>query len=122
MKELEIVKYTKDLREYSMPEGAAEFLRGLSIEEQMKYFRILETSDSPRFADYACTVTQSSNAKSLIVDEDIIVGVMIYDEYGSLCPCYIGERVCTFDSSDNNGAGYKSRTDYSKLIFVPEKN
>lgn len=118
MNSIKIINYTNDLGKYSLPEGVEAVLCGLSIEDQLKYFRVEVESDSctiePKTLENAYSVT------GIIVDNDIIVGVMMSDDCCISRPCYIGKCVCTWDSSDNNGSGYKSRTDFSYLVFLPD--
>ena len=118
MKSIKIVEHTKELGEFTMPNGAVELLKGKTIEEQMKFFAIQQYSTThPCFNS---SLTDSSDVKGLIVKDGVIVGVMINDWCSTDVPCYIGKYVCTWDASDNNGAGYKTREDNAMLIFLPE--
>lgn len=119
MREINVVEYTEKFGAYTMPEGAEDVLRALPIEEQTKYFAIEVTSS--KSSSYRDSLKSSYDTKSVIVNDGIIVGIMISNDYGRVVPCFIGETVCTWDSSDNNGAGYKSRTDYAKLLYVVPK-
>ena len=120
MREINTVEYTENYGDFTMPDGAQDALRALPFEEQMKYFAIEVTSS--KYSSRLETLKASSDTEALIVKDGIVVGVMISNEYGRQVPCFIGERICTWDSSDNNGAGYKCRTDYAKLLFVNPKN
>lgn len=120
MREINTVEYTEKLGDFTMPDGAQDALRALPLEEQMKFFAIEVTGSN--ISTYRDSLTSSFDTKSLIVNGGIIVGVMISNEYGISVPCFIGESICTWDSSDNNGAGYKCRTEYAKLLFVNPKN
>ena len=119
MDEINVVEYSEELGTFTVPEGAETLLRGLPLEEQIKFFAIAISSST--CSDREVTLYESYATKALIVKDGIIVGVMMSDDCCQLVPCYIGKSVCTWDASDNNGAGYKSRIDYSELLFVPQK-
>ena len=57
---------------------------------------------------------------ALIVKDGIIVGVMMKNHLGYERPCLAERCICTHSASDNNGAGYKTRSDYTYLLCVPE--
>ena len=57
---------------------------------------------------------------ALIVKDGILVGVMMCNDYGRDEPCFAEDRVCTYYADDNNGAGSKTRIDYTYLVCVPE--
>lgn len=114
MKEWSCVPYEEKFGAFSLPEGAEALLRGLSIAEQTKYF----------FTQTIITkvpLEKSSDVKALIVKDGIVIGVMMSDFACAPQPCFIGECICTWDSEDNNGAGYKSRTEYTSLLFLPSQ-
>ena len=113
MAKFNTVKYNESFGEYTMPEGAIECLSGLTINEQANYFYTV-TIINPISLD------KNSDVKALIVDNDIVVGVMLSNCIGQPTPCFIGQTICTWDSSDNNGAGYKTRTEYTKLYFTKD--
>ena len=119
MKDIKVIEHTEKLGSYTMPNGAEELLKGKTIEEQMKFFAIKQYSTSHLCFDN--TLTNSSDVKGLIVKDGIIVGVMVNDWACSDVPCYVNQCVCTWDASDNNGAGYKTREDNVKLVFLAEK-
>ena len=110
MAKFEIVAYESSMGEYTLPEGARERLAGLAPDAAAKCFYV-NADGVPRELD-ACR-----DVKSLIVDGDVVVGVMLSNEYGEPTPCFDGERVCTWNSSDNNGAGYKCRLEYTSLHY-----
>ncbi len=125
---MKIIKYKKDFGEYSFPEGFKEVLLGKSVEEQLKYFRITFMNwyyDTPwqdrRYIRGCVDVKESSDVKAIIVDEDIVVGAMIENEYCTDEPCFIDHGVCAWYARDNNGAGYKERIDYAFFMAVGEK-
>lgn len=111
MKELKIVEYKETLGNFSLPEGVFETLKGLPIEKQIEFFiaRVNGFIDLP--------LDRCLDVDSVIVKDGIIIGVMMRNDINVLQPCYIGDCVCTWDSEDNNGAGYKSRTEYTRLVF-----
>ena len=110
MANFKTVEYNEKFGEYSMPEGAIERLRGLSIDEQANYFYTVTIVNH-------IPLDKNSDVKALIVDDGIVVGVMLSDWSSYPTPCFVGKSVCTWDSEDNNGAGYKCRTEYTSLYF-----
>ena len=115
MKDLSITPYDSSLGEPSMPDGAESILSALPIEEQVKLFSVSINSSLGYVREVA--LTACPDFKSLIVKDGIVVGAMINDAGCIHVPCYIGKTICTWDAEDNNGAGYKSRTDYTTLLF-----
>ena len=113
MKELKITPWSGELGAYTLPAGARERLSPLSLEEQMRLFRT-------EINGVHVELTRNPDVLSLIVDGGITVGVMLSDDASQPTPCYIGDSVCTWDASDNNGAGYKVRMEYTSLILLEE--
>ena len=125
---MKIVRYVKEFGEYSFPEGFKDLLVGKSVDEQLNYFRISNgygfffepwrerKNSSARFL----RVENSCDVKAVIVDKDLVVGVMINDYQCTNVPCFIDKGVTTWDASDNNGAGYKERCECAIFIAVPE--
>ena len=107
----EIREYDEKMGEFTLPEGAAEKLRSLPIEQQAKLFRA-----SYGYSDIE--LEKAGDIKALIVKDGIIVGAMVSDWANYPTPCFIGKKVCTWDAEDNNGAGYKTRTEYLWFDFV----
>jgi hypothetical protein len=113
MKEWKIVDQAT-LGERPIDESIKSVLNGLSIEEQTKYYRTIT------YSSYI-ELEKSSDVDALIVQDGIIVGVMMIDCANYPTPCYAGETICTWDAEDNNGAGYKTRTEYTQLVFLPSE-
>lgn len=113
MNQPNIVAYEQSMGVYTMPAGARERLRALPIEKQMTLFCV--SNGWSRIP-----LEKSSDFKGMIVDDGVVVGVLLSDFACQSVPCFIGETVCTWDSEDNNGAGYKTRTEYTKLIYLPQ--
>ncbi len=119
MSELKLVEYDREKHgDYKLPEGAEELLSGKAVDEQVKLFSAYVTSSMMSCGYYP--LDKASDVKGLLVKDGTVVGIMVSDEYSVVRPCYVGESICTWDSSDNNGAGYKSRVDYIELVFTPE--
>ena len=122
-----IVAYQKSFGDYKLPDGLKEKLQGLPLEKQVDFFRTTEfwsfcnTGWTERRAQRGYVrVEDNSDVKGLIVDDGIIVGAMIQPYYGEPVPCFLDESVCTYYASDNNGAGYKEREDYTYFVAVSE--
>ena len=121
------VNYESRFGEYKMPSELYEQLKGLSIEEQLNYFRMSKSSiytntfwSSRTQTGNAHSVLDDENFRGVIVDKDIVVGVLIKDWCNYESSCLIDNCVCTYSSSDNNGAGYKERDDYTYFFAVPD--
>ncbi len=127
-------KYQLKFGEINFPEGFEEKLKGKTLEEQMKFYRITassRTADIPYGKLDAETIEESCYSLSeykaitgLIELDGILVGVrihswwdrvMMHEEDTSVLPY---QRVCTYYASDNDGSGYKEREDYAYLICV----
>ena len=119
-----IVNYEKSMGEYTLPDGLREKLVGLETEEQVKFFRTSgvrragKTGWTESSTCYGLTLDKDDDVRGIIVDDGIIVGVLLNDEIGNNVPCFINECVCTYSASDNNGAGYSYRDDYTYLVVV----
>ncbi|MBE6038426.1 MAG: hypothetical protein E7218_04405 [Anaerofustis stercorihominis] len=113
------------------PEGFLEKLKGKSLEEQMKYYRIVETVHTGRTAygeitkenynNYGYALEDYNELTALIVDDGVLIGVMIKsawrrEGYGTVALPY--DDICTYYASDNNGSGYSEREDYAHLCCV----
>ena len=126
---MQFVPYEQKMGEYTFPEGLKEKLAGLSLKEQMPFFctaeyRCFEKTGwtSRTEGAYLTPVEKSGEVKGLIVDDGIIVGARIRDEYGCEVNCFINQCVCTYSTEENNGAGYKTRDDYTYFVVVDQKN
>lgn len=126
---MKIVKYKESLGEYTLPEGFREQLDGLSIEEQLEYFRVSAVSTVEKTG--WGTQTQKSAYKRLseekrvtgiIVDGEIVVGAMIKDFLGYESSCFFNKRILVYSASDNNGAGYTEVEDYLYLVAIPKNS
>ncbi len=124
---MKIIEYKNEFGEYSFPEGFREVLEGKSVEEQLKYFRITFINwyyDTPwqdrRYRRGCVKIQENTDVRAIIVDNGVIVGAMIENEYCKDEPCFIDCGVCTWSASDNNGAGYKERIDYAFFMAVSE--
>lgn len=122
-----IVNYEEKFGKVNFPEGFEEKLSNLSVEEQMEYYRVTCFSKysvtdwkERTYEGSAVRLDRDSDVKALIVKGGILVGVMILDDCNREVPCLAEESVCTYYSSDNNGAGYKERIEYTYLICVSE--
>ncbi len=124
---MKTIAYEERFGEICFPEGFAEQLQGLTIEEQMEYYRTTcysvyaNTNWSERtYRGSAIRIEKDSDVTALIVKDGILVGIIILNDDRREVPCLAEERVCTYYASDNNGAGYKERIDYTYLICVPK--
>lgn len=122
-----IIPYEASFGPYTLPEGFAESLAGLTIEEQMNRYRLsLSRVDAMTgwrqrtSGTWYIRLDEVSDVRALIVHEGILVGVMLNDYRNIEIPCFADERVCTDYDEDNNGAGYKIRASYVYLLCVAE--
>lgn len=124
---MQIYQYEASMGEYGMPEELLALLQGKTHEEQSAYFRTSPTRTvsktnwgSQQVVGSLCPLWRDSDVLGLIVDGDIVVGVMMKNCIGGKTPCFLDACVCTYFASDNNGAGYTEREDYTYLTAVAE--
>ena len=124
---MKMINYETSMGEYKYPDGFKETLEGLSIEEQMLRFRTTTWSrhhnthwKSRTYARPYCHIDKDSNIRAIVVDKGFICGVIITDENGRDWFCMPEDYVCTYYASDNNGAGYKERMDFTHFVCVSE--
>ena len=124
---MEKVLYKEEFGKVFYPEGFEELIKGLTIEEQMNYFRTTSVSEYS-VTDYLsrtlkggyCHIDKDHDVKALIIKDGLIAGVMLVNDCGRIVPCLPEDSVCTYYADDNNGAGSKTRIDYTWLLCVPE--
>ncbi len=125
---MKIVEYRESFGEIKFPEGFEETLKGLSIEKQMDCYKTSSTSKfsmtgwRERTAQSYSSLERTPDVKALIVKDGIIVGVMMLNDCGREEACMPEDCVCTYYADDNNGAGSKTRIDYTYLVCVPCDN
>lgn len=122
-----IVPYEEAFGPYTLPEGFAETLKGLSIEAQMDRYRLsMNRTDAMTGwrqrtgGMWYVRLDEVRDVRALIVHGDALVGVMLEDYRGVEVPCFADERICTYYDCENNGAGYKTREDYVYLLCMAE--
>jgi len=120
-----IVPYEESFGRFSFPEGFAQTLEGLSLEEQIGRYRLsMNRTDAMTgwrqrtTGPWYVRLDEVSDVKALIVKDDLLVGIMLVDHNGRQVPCFAEERICTYYDEENNGAGYKTRADYVYLLCV----
>lgn len=101
-----------------------ELLQNKTVEQQMEHFYITESAKLSRLSYEEVTKGQLTeratklsdyNIIKLIMKNGIIVGVIV-NGYWGIEPLYVGESVCTYYASDNNGSGSNDREDNIYLI------
>ncbi len=107
-------EYEETMGAYSLPDGLKEKLSGLAIEEQAKFF-----CASYGYRDIP--LERVSDVKELIIKDGVIIGAMVSDWANYPTPCFLGQSICTWDAEDNNGAGYKTRTEYLTLKLAEKE-
>lgn len=130
-KEFDIVKYDEDRFGplNTQPEGFFEQLKGKPFEEQIAYYRYTfsyertrvyaggdETGTGPH--KYGGNLLSSSSVTGLIVkeDENLVVGVMLGEtDY------MLAGRAYSWETEDNNGAGYKTYSESESLTCIMVK-
>lgn len=129
---LKIYQYESKYGKYEIPEKLRELLKGKIIEEQLKHFKTTaylrianKTSfdmDINEYSDqHLNNVEDDEYVEGIIVDNEIVIGLMVNGWYKELRPCFLNNSVCTYSASDNNGAGYKEVEYYLYLVSVPVK-
>lgn len=123
---MNIVAYEEGFGAVNLPEGFEQLLKALTPERQTALYRTTRrysysvTGWSERTSeDGYRRLEEDSAVSALIVKDGIIVGVMMRNHLGYERPCLAERCICTYSASDNNGAGYKERADYTYLLCVP---
>lgn len=123
---MRIIEWNENHGDIVYPEGFKARLVGKNIDEQMKCFRTAGSSNfrSTGWSDRTNTryksLEKDSEVRAVVVREGFIAGIIVKNDNGE--ECFVGPEkgVCTYYAEDNNGAGYKTRADYTYLICVPE--
>lgn len=127
MAEIKNVAYTPEMGKYEFPEGFLALLKERSIEEQCDLYRVTGWANLAKNEEWLSRdpkrwytpLRESPDFRGLILDGDLVVGILLSDDSCHPAPCFPGEGVCTWDAEDNNGAGYKTRVEYRYLACVP---
>lgn len=122
LKDLEILEYNEDMGRIWWPAGFEQELEGKSIEEQVKHYSVIDWAVGP-LSYYLLNwknrkdlepLERYAGWEKIVVREGKVVGFV---RRGRTILPY---RVVAADyDSDNNGSGYKERTDYYYLACVP---
>ena len=122
---MKIVEYKPRYGEVCYPEGFEETIRGLSIEEQIPRFRICnggallkEDWRTRARGGESDRLDESRWVSALIVRDGLIVGVLMNTYPWGDVSCLVEKVICAYDSDDNNGAGYKSVSDYKGVACL----
>ena len=126
---MELLDYIEEYGPVCYPEGFEVLLEDLSIEEQMKYFRLgnglyLKKPFSERrknVYDAAYHLDKTSNVKALVVKDGKIAGIKVWDAMGCqnvICKPDMG-YCCRYDE-ELDGSGYKTFTLYLYLVCVSD--
>ena len=118
-----------NIDEVIYPAGFKDTLEGLTIEEQILRFRICEEIDGEQSfffwkdrretdGEHYCRLDQDSDVYAVVVSDGLIVGVLMQDFFEKEYFCEPEQTVLSYCASDNNGAGYKEREDYKRLVCV----
>lgn len=127
---MEIIEYTEEFGPVSYPEGFEACLEGLTIEEQLKYFRLgnglyLKKSFSERRKnsyDAADHIDQVSNVEAIVIKSGKIAGVKVYDkQIKKEVICKPECSYCIRYAEELDGSGYKTFSLYNYLICVSEQ-
>ena len=121
------VAYDENLHgKLTYPEGFAELLTGLSLEQQMEYFRIgngvylrqnfLKRRKSD--GNYSQSIQNSEYVESVIVCNNMIAGVMVKNCHNRIVPCLPEGWFIIRDDSEADGSGYKDFQLFLYLICV----
>lgn len=131
---MKIEKYQPEFGQINFPEGFESRLKGKSLEEQMEFYRVTESSriadisygeiDKETIEKHCYNLSEYKAVTGLIELDGVLVGVRIHGwwdgvmqhEEDSVVMPY--KCVCTYYASDNNGSGYKESENYAYLICV----
>lgn len=126
---MKIREYEEDFGTVSYPSGFEQMLEGLSIEEQMKYFRIgnglykmkpLAERVRER-GSFSCRLEECSEVREIVVREGKIVGAVVHDsEFGCRIVCLAEQNFCCSFGTETDGSGEKRFAPRLTLLCVPE--
>ena len=125
--DMERLEYSGEMGKVLWPAGFARELEGKNIEAQMCCYRVIDWYQGPlsyHLANWAAyaegkqlhTLDAFGGWEKLILRDGLVVGFVRNGR--TILPYWV---VAEDYTSENNGAGYKERTDYSYLVCVPEK-
>ena len=121
------VEYDENLHgKLTYPEGFVDLLKGISLEEQMNFFRIgnglylKEELSKRRKSEYhtSKSIQSENRVQAIIVHDDLIAGVMVKNCYGKIVSCLPEKGFIIRDDSELDGSGYKEFKLYLYLICV----
>lgn len=126
---MKIREYDEDFGTVSYPSGFEEKLEGLTVEEQMKYFRIgnglyknKPLAERVRESwNFSCRLEECSEVQEIVVREGKIVGVVVHDsEFGCRIVCLAEQEFCCSFGTEMDGSGEKRSAQYLTILCVPE--
>lgn len=120
---MKIVEYEKKYGEICFPKGFELILKGLSVEEQITYFRTSSCKEHSEMRYDSRTMERGytrlkddSKVAGVIVKDGMIVGMMIHDAWKRVMPCLAEEYICTcYDFDDDD----EEIVEYTWLLCVP---
>lgn len=116
---MKVSEFTGDPSSIRWPERYAAELEGLSPVEQLRYFYV-----TPDYAKWTRKALDEGGFEwqnpfclyTLPVQEIEVLGGRVAAVHHGGSRLILGESVCTYSASDNNGAGYKEREDCATLV------
>lgn len=126
---MKIREYEEDFGPVSYPSGFEQMLEGLSIEEQMKYFRIgnglyktKPLAERVRESwNFSARLEACSEVQEIVVRDGKIVGVIVYDcEFGHRIVCLAEQEFCCSFGTETDGSGEKRSVQYLTILCVSE--
>ena len=117
--EIDVAGYDVHFGEVHYPEGFKELISGLTIPEQLGYFRIgsgehMKKPYPERRAEDAPSerVESAVRVRSVIEKDGLIAGVIAENAHGAYIPCMAERRFCVKDEEPD------SKAEYSYLLCV----
>ena len=114
---MKYIEYNESLHgKLSYPDGFADLLEGLPLEEQMDYFRIgngvyLRQDISERRKSkyhYSQYIQDDDYVEAIIICNNTIAGIMVKNCHGKIIPCLPERGFIIRDDSELDGNGYKN--------------
>lgn len=124
---MKYIEYDENLHgELTYPDGFKSLLEGLSLEEQMEFFRIgnglyLNKAIFERRKNecyYSSSLQMESRVEAVIVCDNLIAGVLVRNCYQELVPCLPEKSFIVRDDSELDGSGYKDFKLFLYLVCV----
>ena len=108
----------------NLPDGFAEEQKGKTLEEQLERWHVQERTVISKWSYGDCDSTRETAAEKdcwqcgdvhgVLTQDGVIVGLVLFNgKY-----LFVGEELCTYSASEDDGPGSTDRDDYLSVVLV----